>query len=45
MTSGFPPEADIVTAGRHVSKVPNCDISKVGHRLPLRNKKPPEGGS
>jgi len=26
MTSGFPPEADTVTDGRHVSKVPTGDI-------------------
>ena len=26
MTSGLPPEADIVTAGRHVSKVPPRDL-------------------
>jgi hypothetical protein len=29
MTSGFPPEADIVTAGRHVSKVPCVDGSEL----------------
>ena len=28
--SGLPPEADIVIAGRHVSKVPNPDIPAVG---------------
>jgi hypothetical protein len=27
MTSGFPPEADIVTAGRHVSKVPRTEVA------------------
>jgi len=27
MTSGLPPEADIVTAGPHVSKVPTVDIA------------------
>jgi hypothetical protein len=26
MTSGLPPEADTVTAGRHVSKVPFADM-------------------
>jgi hypothetical protein len=26
MTSGLPPEADIVTAGRHVSKVPTTAV-------------------
>jgi hypothetical protein len=28
MTSGLLPEADTVTAGRHVSKVPEADIRK-----------------
>jgi len=26
MTSGLPPEADIVTTGRHVSKLPGSDL-------------------
>ena len=26
MTSGFPPEADTVTDGRHVSKVPTAEV-------------------
>ena len=26
MSSGLPPEADIVAPGRHVSKVPQADI-------------------
>jgi hypothetical protein len=30
MTSGFPPEADTVTDGRHVSKVPTADIACAG---------------
>jgi len=30
MTSGLPPEADTVTAGRHVSKVPIAEILKLG---------------
>jgi hypothetical protein len=30
MTSGLPPEADIVTAGRHVSKVPTTDLFVAG---------------
>jgi hypothetical protein len=29
MISGLPPEADIVTAGRHVSKVPTGDITRL----------------
>jgi hypothetical protein len=28
MTSGFPPKADTVTAGRHVSKVPKPEINR-----------------
>jgi hypothetical protein len=27
MTSGFPPEADIVRAGRHVSKVSKAEVA------------------
>ena len=34
-TSGLPPEADIVRAGRHVSKVPISDIGN-GKRSPPR---------
>ena len=29
MTSGLTPEADIVIAGRHVSKVPNPEVAKL----------------
>ncbi|MDE5453638.1 hypothetical protein GWE18_12335 [Bradyrhizobium sp. CSA112] len=32
-TSGLPLETDIVKAGRHVSKVPICDISLSGHPI------------
>ena len=32
-TSELPPETDINTAGRHVSKVPTCDISMLFNRL------------
>jgi len=28
MTSGLPQEADTVTAGRHVSKVPNSEMAR-----------------
>jgi hypothetical protein len=28
MTSGFPPKADTVTDGRHVSKVPQADVKR-----------------
>ena len=27
MTSGLPPETDIVTAGRHVSNVPKAEVA------------------
>jgi hypothetical protein len=30
MTSGLTPEADTVTAGRHVSKVPNSEVIPLG---------------
>jgi hypothetical protein len=36
MTSGLPPETDIVTAGRHVSKVPIGDIPRGGYALIVR---------
>ena len=29
MTSGLPPKADIVTTGRHVSKVPTAEVTQV----------------
>jgi hypothetical protein len=35
MTSGLPPEADTVTAGRHVSKVPNSDVAVAQLGSPL----------
>jgi hypothetical protein len=38
MTSGFPPEADTVTDGRHVSKVPRGDIGIAS----ANEKRPPQ---
>jgi len=40
MTSGLRPDADVVTAGRHVSNVLNPDMARNSAK-----KKPPEGGS
>ena len=39
MTSGLPPEADVVTARRHVSKVPGADIPPCGSTLGRNEKK------
>ena len=37
MTSGLPPDADVVTAGRHVSNVP---IGDIGHSYIWRLARP-----
>lgn len=33
MTSGLPPEADTVTAGRHVSKGPKAEIAVAAYSI------------
>ncbi len=41
MTSGLPPEADIVTAARHVSKVPLGEVADLtnGNAISVSNQK------